>query len=270
MAAARRRHRRHGRSGRGGTVRARRRVSRGALWFLLVAGAAAGAAGCGKALPGGGPDIAFIDQTKAEAKNKPPKVTAAGPLLPLTPGRTWRFLAVRSNKGKAETFATETSVAGPLRLGNGQTGTLLRSLRNGKVFRLEVLRAEKDGGLSLLGIGENEKRILTFDPPVPFARPPYEEGKAEFWRGTARIDGKEFAATGFTRLSSAEKLDTLAGDYVGYRFDHIVSVNLGARRIDYPAVYWLVPGVGIVRRRLADRGSVAVEDLKTAPPVVSR
>jgi hypothetical protein len=223
--------------------------------------------GCAKTLPGGGPDIGFIDEGKAKDAAKPVQVKGSGPLFPLAPGRTWQFLTVR---GKGETFPSEVVVGGPSRLGNGEAGTLLLSRRQGKVFRAEVFRTEKDGSLTLLGLGETEKRMLTLTPPVPFLKDSPAEGDGLFWRGTVKIEGKEFPATAYSRISATEKVDTMAGDYVAYRVDHILSVSAGSRRVDYPAVYWLVPGVGVVRRRLADRGSVAVEDLKKAPPTVSR
>lgn len=234
----------------------------------LAALAALSAAGCSKGLDGGGPDIGFIEPEKSvkkDAKKAPPRIKDpnAAPLR-LSAGRKWGFLAIR---GK-DTFPTEIEVKGTFTVPKtGAQGLLVESRRKGKVFRTEVLREDAQGGLEVLALGETSKEMMVFSPPVPLYKRPYTEGAAQVWHGTARMRGRDFAAKAFSRISAVEKADTLAGDYAAYRLDHILSLTTGATsKIDYPAVYWLVPDVGIVRRRLADRGQVMVEDLRKAPP----
>ncbi|MBC8142616.1 MAG: hypothetical protein H7Y38_14385 [Armatimonadetes bacterium] len=209
--------------------------------------------GCGDTPSKQGQDADLVSENPSI---KQPKPAGTGFLLPLTPGRTWRTITSRPQQANV---GSEMKVMGSLRVSDGRTGTLVRSTRGGKLFRVEVFQPTPGGGLNLLALGENEKKLLVFSPAVPFLPAPVVEGKYIQWNGTARIDGRDYAASAFHRISATEEIKTPFESLITYRLDGIITLLNGSQRIDYPAVMWLVPGKGMAQRRLADRGTLALE-----------
>ncbi|RYG86030.1 MAG: hypothetical protein EON58_22215, partial [Alphaproteobacteria bacterium] len=196
-------------------------------------------AGCGKGMENGGQDVDMISERPSKLPDQP---KGSGPLWPLTPGKTWRTLTLRPNAANAN---SEIRVAGTRKMPDGRSGTLVQSFRNGKLFRVEVYQAEPSGALKLMALGENEKKMLSFTPAIPVLGAPTKEGQSYQWNGTARIDGKDYPATAFHRLSAVETVKTPFDSYRTFRLDGIVTLLNGNQRIDYPAVMWFVPGKGI-------------------------
>ncbi len=209
--------------------------------------------GCSDAPASKGQDVNLVSENPSE---KPPKPKGSGSLWPLTPGRTWRTLTVRPNQTNVN---SEVKVTGSFRVFDGRTGTMVRSTRGGKLFRVEVFQTAPGGGLNLLALGENEKKLLVFTPAVPFIPAPSVEGTSARWNGTARIEGRDYVATAFHRISATEEVKTPFETLLTYRLDGIITLLNGSQRIDYPAVMWFVPGKGLAQRRLADRGTLALE-----------
>ena len=226
--------------------------NRAMLGAFLCAAALLGV-GCGMPPSTKGGESNLVSENPTE---KLPKPAGTGPLWSLTPGRTWRTLTYRP---KQENVQSEIKVTGVFRLPDGRTGTTVRSFRGGKLFRVEVFQATPQGGLNLLALGESENKLLVFTPAVPFILAPTQEGKSARWNGTARIDGKDYPATAFHRLSATEEVKTPFETLLTYRLDGIITLLNGSQRIDYPAVMWFVPGKGVAQRRLADRGTLALE-----------
>ena len=197
-----------------------------------------------------------IDLVSEKSDTKTTKPAGTGALWPLAAGRKWKTLTARTG---VASVASEIAVAGSLRVSDGRTGTLVRSTRGGKEFRVEVFQITPGGGLNLLALGESEKKLLVFTPAVPFLLAPTEEGKGARWSGTARIDGRDYPATAFHRLSAVDWVKTPFDTLLAYRLDGIITLLNGSQRIDYPAVMWFVPGKGVAQRRLADRGTLTLE-----------
>lgn len=219
------------------------------LFFVALSGA-----GCFAIPPDKGQDMDLVSEKSSE---KSPKPSGAGPLWSLTQGKIWNTLTQRP-KGNAQ---STVKVDGTFRVPDGRTGTMVRSLREGKLFRVEIFQTTPEGGLNLLALGENEKKLLVFTPAVPFIVAPTEEGKGARWSGMARIDGRDYPATAFHRLSATEEIKTPFETLLTYRLDGIITLINGGQRIDYPAVMWFVPGKGFAQRRLADRGTLALETI---------
>lgn len=223
----------------------------GTLALLAVFGALGG--GCAEHLKGGGQDAPLVTEGTEKTSKKP---AGTGALWPLATGKGWQMLTFRPNQKSVNSVI---QVAGPCRLEDGRTGTLVRSTRAGKLFRVEVYDQKANGSLSLLALGETDKKLLTFTPAIPFLSLPVEEGSELPWKGIARIDGKDYSASATHRLSGTDTIRTPFESLLTYRLDGIISLRNGTQRIDYPAVMWFVPGKGVGQRRLADQGAVALE-----------
>ena len=219
--------------------------------FLALVGAL-GVAGCGAPSKDGGQDVDIISEKPSKKAVSP----GSGALWTLSPGKVWRTLTARPNQRNAN---SEIRVIGPYRVAGGRTGTLVRSSREGKPFRVEVYETTPQGAMNLLALGESEKKLLVFTPAIPVFGSPTKEGDYKRWSGSARIDGRDYGATAFHRISAAEAVKTPFETLKTYRLDGIITLLNGEQRIDYPAVMWFVPGKGIAQRRLADRGTLALE-----------
>ena len=224
------------------------------LIFVATLGlyAAFGIAGCGAPVKGGGQDVGMISETPSKKAVSP----GSGALWALPTGKVWRTLTARPQQ---QNVNSEIRVIGAYRVKDGRTGTMVRSSRTGKMFRVEVYQTSPQGAMKLLALGESEKKLLVFTPAIPVFNNPVKEGKYERWNGTAQIDGKEYTASAFHRISASEDIKTPFETLKTYRLDGIITLLNGEQRIDYPAVMWFVPGKGIAQRRLADRGTLALE-----------
>lgn len=221
--------------------------------FPVLAVIATLLAGCNSSTKDSGQEADLISETPSKKVELP---KGSGPLWPLTPGKSWRTLTVRANQKNAD---SEIRVVGPVRVADGRSGTLVRSYRKGKPFRSEVYQVDAAGGIKLIGLGENEQNTLLFNPPIPFIKSAVKEGEYLRWSGTARMNGRSFGATAFHRISSVDTVKTPFESIRAYRLDGIISLANGQQKIDYPAVMWFVPGKGVAQRRLADKGTLALE-----------
>jgi hypothetical protein len=217
-------------------------------------------AGCSSDVKGGGKEADLVSETPTK-KQEVPK--GSGPLWPLTPGKSWRTLTIRP---KQKQIDSEIRVIGPYRVPGGRSGTLVRSYRQGKPFRVEILETDRAGNINVLALGESEQKLLVFDPPIPFLASPAQEGKYLRWNGTAKIARQTFVARAFHRISAVDSVKTPFETIRAYRLDGIVSLENGSQRVDYPVVMWFVPGKGIAQRRLADRGVLALEIITKFTP----
>ncbi len=222
---------------------------------LLLAGFALTAllGGCADDVKDNGKEASLISEKPVTAVELP---KGSGPLWPLTPGKTWRTLTIRNGKQNTN---SEIRVIGAFRVPDGRTGILVHSYRDGKLFRAEVLQTDASGSMNLLALGEDEKKLLVFSPAVPLFKAPTREGEYLRWNGTAQLGKDTFPASAFHRISGVEVIQTPFTTMRAYRHDGIISLVNGTQRIDYPAVMWFVPGKGIAQRRLADRGTLALE-----------
>lgn len=209
--------------------------------------------GCSSGLKGRGQEIDLISETPSHATPRP---TGSGPLWPLTPGRAWQTLTLRPDQPNTP---SEIRVTGPYRSADGRAGEMVQSYRAGKLFRVEVFQIDPKGNMKMLALGESPDKLLVFTPSVPFLNAPVKEGEAMQWRGTARLKNQDYPATAYHRMSAVDTVKTPFDSLLAYRLDCIISLMNGTQRIDYPGVYWLVPGKGIAQRRLADQGKVALE-----------
>ncbi|HVK05967.1 MAG TPA: hypothetical protein VM490_21030 [Armatimonadaceae bacterium] len=230
-----------------------------------VAAAAAGMsllAGCSQGMPNGGPDVAMVREVAASSQVKMPD--RAGAIFPLTPGRT---LKMRVTRGGADggVVPGEVRVVGVRTLA-GRTGTLVESVRGGKRFRLELYGTDGDGKtIRLKALGESPERMLVFDPPIPVLKSGSATGADLLWNGTARMGKAQYSARAYHRVSAHVPVKTPSGEYKAFRLDSIISVTANRQRIDYPAVMWLAPEVGMVQRRLAERNRPVEEHLAERP-----
>lgn len=209
--------------------------------------------GCARQEGDGGKEADLISESPKKAAELP---KGSGPLLPLDTGRSWKTITIRPQQKNVD---SEIRVVGSYRVPDGRTGTLVRSYRGGKPYRVEVFQSGSDGALNLLALGESEEKLLVFTPPVPFLGGKAKEGQYFAWTGSARLGKQSYTATAFHRLSAIEPVETPFETIRAYRNDGIISLANGAQRIDYPVVMWLVPGKGVAQRRLADRGTLALE-----------
>lgn len=184
-----------------------------------------------------------------------------GPLWPLIPGRSWRTLTARPGQKNVN---SEIRVIGPYRTSDGRAGTLVHSFRNGKLFRVEVLQSDASG-IKLMALGESDKKLLLFQPAIPFVKYPAKEGEYLQWNGMAKLGKQEFSATAFHRISAIDPVRTPFETIQTYRLDGIISLLNASQRVDYPVVMWFVPGKGVAQRRLADRGVLAIEVITKFP-----
>lgn len=235
-------------------------IARWARLCCLVLGAASLLAGCSDDIKGGGKEADLVSETPSRKQILP---KGSGPLWPLTPGKSWRTLTLRPGQKQLD---SEIRVVGPYRVSGGRSGTLVRSYRAGKMFRVEVLQTDSAGNMKILALGENEKKLLVFEPAIPFLETPAKEGKYLRWNGTAKIDKQSYGASAFHRISAVDLVKTPFDTIPAYRLDGIVSLANGAQRVDYPVVMWFVPGKGVVQRRLADRGQLALEVITKFSP----
>ena len=222
---------------------------------LLLAGFALTAllGGCADGVKDSGKEAELISEKPVTAVELP---KGAGPLWPLTPGKSWRTLTIRNGKQNTN---SEIRVVGEFRVPDGRTGMLVHSYRGGKLFRAEVLQTDASGSVNLLGLGEDDKKLLVFSPAVPIFKAPTKEGEYLRWNGTAQLGKDTFPASAFHRISGVESIRTPFTTMRAYRHDGIISLVSGTQHIDYPAVLWFVPGKGVAQRRLADRGVLALE-----------
>jgi len=214
--------------------------------------------GCGRRLEGSGIDADLIREIAPKDLQTTPQDLEA--LLPLTPGRTYTTRMVRRDG----TTRGEVRVVGRRTLA-GKSGILVESRRADRVYRLELFDVDPKNGVVLKGIGESPEKMLTFTPPVPVLKPAMREGDGQTWHGIAQMGKSQYMGRAYHRIAPMETVRTPSGAYQAFRLDCLISLTTDQKRVDYPAVLWLAPKVGIVQRRLADKG-IPVEEFLAARP----
>ena len=208
------------------------------------------ASGCEPPVIDGGKDMAYLTDQEE------PNDAQGEPLLPLTPGNTWTMDALSAKK-RAE---DRLRAIGPIALGP-EKGTLVEIQRDGRVWRREAYRVEKDEAY-LLGFGEAQQPLLALNPPLRLFRVPAKVGEYVSWNGTITVKNSRYRAVGFSRVSNREDLSTTAGRFVTYRIDTVLSILNAGKPTHFPTIRWLAPGIGFVKRGYADEGNPALAELK--------
>jgi len=208
---------------------------------------------CGNSQRNTGQDIDYITEGSEQTAKQP---EGTGPLWPLSPGHSWRTLTSLSSKDSED---SAIRVEGTMRLADGRSGTLVRSYRNGKPFRIEVYQTKPAGNMDLLALGENEKKLLVFTPAIPIMRSPTKEGEGLSWNGTAQTGKKYYTASAYHRISGVETVTTPFETMLAFRLDGVISIFNAGQHVDFPMVMWFVPGKGPAERRLANQGERVVE-----------
>jgi hypothetical protein len=234
------------------------RAALAALVGASVSGAGLVGGCANPALRASGPDIAFLSDPDDK------RDAAASDLFPLTKGNVWRMqIAARGPANPtlpAPAPVAETiQVVGPSRVG-ARDGVLVLLSHQGKPWRSEVLR-QSATGLEILAFGEGVGPRLELDPPMLLVPARASSGSSKAWRGLVRLKGETFPATGFSRVSGVEALQTRAGRATAFRVDTILTMKRAEQSIHFPAIRWLAPGVGPVRRGFAEQGEAQVSEL---------
>ncbi|MGC4042215.1 MAG: hypothetical protein QM758_00235 [Armatimonas sp.] len=198
----------------------------------------------------GGKDIDYLTDKSVATGNVP-----TDNLLSLKPGSTWEFDSVTA-QGK---IPEKVIVGGP-RVIHGQTGVDVSIFRGGKLWRREVYQQD-DKGLRLMAFGDATATLIEINPPLDLVNYPVKEGGDIYWKGTLGIRGRQLPTIGYARVSARENIVSPAGRFVAYRLDSVMTVE-GEKPTHFPAIRWMAPGIGFVRRGYADEGKPAVAELK--------
>ncbi|GAB4466636.1 MAG: hypothetical protein OHK0029_38120 [Armatimonadaceae bacterium] len=237
----------------------RRFALRGALLSGAVALLLGSGIGCGKLehLASTGTDDNFIrtpgEQPKAVEMPK-------GPLLPLSSGHRWTY-AVETNDPRkwndtpARKSIEELRIGGNRKVGD-TSGVAVQIFQNGKLFREEVFRLDKEG-LFLTAAGINNARgtmdTLSISPGgIPLVRFPIQPGDALSWDGIMRLSSRALSAPGtsFSRVSAIETVETPAGKFPAYKIETLITTTIDRQQIELYSARWFSPGVGLVRQRI--------------------
>ncbi len=209
----------------------------------------AGAHGAEAAFSEGGKDIAYL------ADKGTPAGSDSAELLPLKTGNNWEFDATTEGGRVPE----QVIVRGPEVVG-GVSGIALDILRGGKLWRREVY--QHDGkALRLLAFGDATSTRIVLSPPMALVALPVTEGGEVHWKGNLILKGQKLPTIGYSRVSARENIVAGAGRFAAYRVDSVLTID-GAKPTHFPAIRWLAPGIGFVRRGYADGGKPAVAELK--------
>jgi hypothetical protein len=153
---------------------------------------------------------------------------------------------------------TTITVLGPRKVGE-QTGVAVEFRQGPKTVREEVYLSN-DKEVSLIAAGFADKMSIT--PPMPLYRFPLKEGDVVSWSGLLRFKGTTAPGTAYSRLSSRDRVKTLAGEFPVWRVDTVISTNVEGQPIALAASRWLSPGLGMVKQRWYYGNQVIVKDLK--------
>lgn len=202
----------------------------------------------------GGKDSEYVSDKTATAENVP-----TNQLLSLKPGSTWDFESVVMQDDGAVKVSEKVIVGGP-RVVAGQAGVDVSIFRSGKLWRREVYQQDSKG-LRLLAFGDATATLIEISPPLDLVNYPVKEGADVYWKGTLSIRGRKLPTAGYSRVSARENIVSTAGRFAAYRLDSVFTVE-GETPTHFPAIRWLAPGIGFVRRGYADDGKPAVAQLK--------
>jgi hypothetical protein len=236
-----------------GGAQARRNLlsAASALRKELPGGAKAAITALEPSVGGGGKDIDYLtDKSSSEG------AVTDGTLLPLKTGASWEFDA----QGPSGKILERVVVGGPVTIG-GVTGKRIDIFRNNKLWRREVYQEDKKA-LKLLAFGDGKGQLLELKPDFALTTYPAREGSEVHWKGTITIQGRTLPATGYSRISARENIVSAAGRFAAYRFDSVLTINVGEKPTHFPGIRWLAPGIGFVRRGYADEGKPAIAELK--------
>ncbi len=200
--------------------------------------------GCGNDTPTMGSDLTYLTSPLQGGDSLKP----SDRILPLTPGNVWEITSYCVGKKSNDRLI----VIGPTTV-DGVTGMMIHHLREGKLWRREIYR-ETETELQLLAAQDETSGLMQFEPPLPILKYPANDGDYTSWTGRFVMDKVNFPAYGYSRLSGREKIKTPAGIFSAIRIDTILFVTQPGGPIRFPAIRWLSPGIGFVRRGFADQG----------------
>jgi hypothetical protein len=207
--------------------------------------------GCSSQFSSGGEDIGYLKDPQNGLSK-----TSSRSLLPLVTGNYWEMTAV-SEKNKTK---DRIEVVGPIKV-MGQSGLLVKLLRNGILWRQEVYRNDSTG-IWLLAFGEKQAELLQLDPPIHLLESSFREGDEINWKGNILFKSKRYDAIGYCRITSQETLQTKIGRFQAYRLDSVISmIRPNDIPLHFPSRRWLSRDIGFIRRSYADGGRPAVQDL---------
>jgi len=170
-------------------------------------------------------------------------------MLPLRVGFSWTFATAVDQR----TFTDIATVRGPINIG-GSKATLVETKRNGQLVLREGYRYAQ-GQLMLTAFSTSQKSWVVIDPPLILLKDGATLGNEYKWNGHFRIDGKSIEASGLSRPSLRESVQTMsAGRFSGVRIDSGISAPLpNGDHIKYQTTRWLATGIGFIRREYLDR-----------------
>ena len=190
----------------------------------------------------------YTSAVKPSNENDKPIVDCSV-MLPLKTGFSWTF----ETKVDQRTFTDIATVRGPIRVGGGDAN-LVETRRNGQLVLREAYRCAK-GTLQLTAFSTSAKQWVVLDPPLTLLKDGAQLGDEYKWSGQLRIDGKSIDASGLSRPSIREAVQTQsAGRFSGVRIDSGISAPLpNGDHIKYQTTRWLATGIGFIRREYLDR-----------------
>ena len=170
-------------------------------------------------------------------------------MLPLKAGFSWTF----ETNIDQRTFTDVAAVRGPI-LVRGRSAILVETKRNGQLVLREAYSCTK-GALLLTAFSTSAKQWVVVDPPLTLLKDGAHLGDEYKWSGQLRIDGKSIDASGLSRPSVREAVQTeSAGRFSGVRIDSGISAPLpNGDHIKYQTTRWLATGIGFIRREYLDR-----------------
>ena len=204
--------------------------------------------------PQSGPELVYL--TDEPSNNPKDSLSAQNPLLPLQTGNYWQMQTQHGNVLGKETVV----VTGPAKNAYGQTGFGVETQRNNKRFRYEIYQ-QTPKGLYLLAAQDETSALMSYNPPLPIAAYPSAEGKTLLWRGTVKVGAQTAPATAISRFSTQESTKTRAGAFHVFRMDTMISMTPNGQDIRFPAVRWMAPGIGFVRRGYAEKSGSAFAEV---------
>ncbi len=220
--------------------------------------AAFSVAGC-RDDPNGGVDHAYIRTGETETIEDAKPAPSPATLFPMDKGRQWRMtIRIEARDGSQIKTATEVITAtGPATIAS-VSGKSLSLDQKGVPLRSELF-ALSNKGLSQIAAGGTQKMIMS--PPMPIFAAPIKEGSSLSWEGEIRMMGQKNPATGFSRVSGKDTIQTPAGKFEAWRVDSVLTTIAEGRQIAFPITRWLAPGVGVVKQRYIIGDAVVVKEL---------
>ena len=184
------------------------------------------------------------------------------PVFPLSQGSRWE-MALRSG----DKMGTEIVDANGTEQVGGRTGTVMEQRQNGDVYRQEIYAVDPKGVWLLAAVtkdkAKNKLEKMTMNPPIALIHLPIKEGEFTPWEGVLNYQNTSAPGTALSRIGSPEKVKTLAGSFVAYRIDTIITTTIQGKQVSFPTTRWVAPGVGIIKQKLLAGNTILYKELKS-------